>query len=142
MKINGTIFSKPQQDQLKRAIENSGGGGTSLNRYEVTLGELVGNVQGAALLHKIITTAKGNYTVYDYNNVIIYSVLDIGIVIELRYYNQFSTSVTIARATLDVDNANVRNNFTMTITSDNITTGYINSLPYTRIVYFNDTEII
>lgn len=32
MKINGTIFSKPQQDQLKRAIENSGSG-TTLNRY-------------------------------------------------------------------------------------------------------------
>lgn len=26
MKINGTIFSKPQQDQLRRAIENGGSG--------------------------------------------------------------------------------------------------------------------
>ena len=26
MKLNGTIFSKPQQDQLKRALENGGGG--------------------------------------------------------------------------------------------------------------------
>ena len=26
MKFNGTIFSKPQQDQLKRALENGGGG--------------------------------------------------------------------------------------------------------------------
>ena len=26
MKINGTIFSKPQQDQLKRALENGGSG--------------------------------------------------------------------------------------------------------------------
>lgn len=34
MKINGTIFSKPQQDQLKRAIENIDVGGTTLNRYE------------------------------------------------------------------------------------------------------------
>lgn len=35
MKINGTIFSKPQQDQLKRAIENSDGG-TTLNKYTLT----------------------------------------------------------------------------------------------------------
>ena len=26
MKFNGAIFSKPQQDQLKRALENGGGG--------------------------------------------------------------------------------------------------------------------
>lgn len=37
MKINGTIFSKPQQDQLKRAIENSDGGGTTLNKYTYLL---------------------------------------------------------------------------------------------------------
>lgn len=37
MKINGTIFSKPQQDQLKRAIENSGGGDTTLNRYTYSI---------------------------------------------------------------------------------------------------------
>lgn len=36
MKINGTIFSKPQQDQLKRAIENSNGG-TTLNKYTFTV---------------------------------------------------------------------------------------------------------
>ena len=38
MKLNGTIFSKPQQDQLKRAIENgSGGGGGSLTKHVVEM---------------------------------------------------------------------------------------------------------
>lgn len=36
MKINGTIFSKPQQDQLKRAIENSSGD-TTLNKYTLNV---------------------------------------------------------------------------------------------------------
>ena len=36
MKLNGTIFSKPQQDQLKRAIENGGGGG-SLTKHVVEM---------------------------------------------------------------------------------------------------------
>lgn len=39
MKFNGTIFSKPQQDQLKRALENSdgGGGGGSLTKHVVEM---------------------------------------------------------------------------------------------------------
>lgn len=38
MKINGTIFSKPQQDQLKRALENGGGGGGgSLTKHVVEM---------------------------------------------------------------------------------------------------------
>lgn len=36
MKFNGTIFSKPQQDQLKRALENGGGGG-SLTKHVVEM---------------------------------------------------------------------------------------------------------
>ena len=38
MKFNGTIFSKPQQDQLKRALENGGGGGgDSLTKHVVEM---------------------------------------------------------------------------------------------------------
>lgn len=38
MKINGTIFSKPQQDQLRRAIESGGsGGGGSLTKHVVEM---------------------------------------------------------------------------------------------------------
>lgn len=38
MKFNGTIFSKPQQDQLKRALENGGGGGGgSLTKHIVEM---------------------------------------------------------------------------------------------------------
>lgn len=54
MKLNGTIFSKPQQDQLKRALENSGGGGTTLNKYTVT-GPSIN------LLRKIMLNSKGHY---------------------------------------------------------------------------------
>lgn len=36
MKFNGTIFSKPQQDQLKRAFENGSGGG-SLTKHVVEM---------------------------------------------------------------------------------------------------------
>ena len=37
MKLNGTIFSKPQQDQLKRAIESGGSGGGSLTKHVVEM---------------------------------------------------------------------------------------------------------
>ena len=37
MKFNGTMFSKPQQDQLKRALENGGGGGGSLTKHVVEM---------------------------------------------------------------------------------------------------------
>lgn len=56
MKLNGTIFSKPQQDQLKRALENGGGGGgsTTLNKYTVTQPTI-------NLLRKIMLNCKGHY---------------------------------------------------------------------------------
>lgn len=63
MEINGTIFSKPQQDQLKRAIENIDVGMT-LNKYTVTLstnGKLSsGKVK---LINRIISNAK-SYVLY------------------------------------------------------------------------------
>lgn len=116
-------------------------GGTTLNRYEVTLDELVGNAQGAALLHKIITTAKGNYTVYNYNDIIIYDVLDRNSVIELRYYNQTADTVQFAISTWFVNDGHIVNNFTVTVSANGVTHGKINSWPTTRVVYFNDTEI-
>ena len=54
MKINGTIFSKPQQDQLKRAIENSGG--TTLNKYTFTCTD---SQESRLLLYNICQNAKG-----------------------------------------------------------------------------------
>lgn len=56
MKINGTIFSKPQQDQLKRAIENSGG--TTLNKYNYTILSFSNNTENLHLI-RILTEAKG-----------------------------------------------------------------------------------
>lgn len=53
MKINGTIFSKPQQDQLKRAIAS---GDTTLNKYTFTCS----NSQTSRLvLYNICQNAKG-----------------------------------------------------------------------------------
>lgn len=141
MKINGATFNKAQQDQLKRLIESKDDGGTTFNRYEVTLGELVGNPTGASLLHKILTQAKGNYQVYDYVNVIMYDVLDRGTAINLQYSYQYSDSIKFARATLFISDGDINNNFTLNISKTGVTDGTLNSLPSTRVVYFNDTEI-
>lgn len=144
MKINGTIFSKPQQDQLRRAIESGGSGGsggTTLNRYEVTLGQLVGNVQNISLLHKILTTAKGNYIVYDYNKVNIYDVLDRGTVINLQYYKAYSTSIEVINGTLSISDGDFFNNFKVMVSESGVTHTNITSLPTTRVIYYNDTEI-
>ena len=140
MKINGTIFSKPQQDQLKRAIENSSGG-TTLNRYEATIGELVNNGQGASLLHKIITQAKGNYTIYDYNLVIYYSVIDRISVIDLQAYVVNSETIEFRNATITVSDGSIRNNYKLIVTSNGINKLGLSTLPNIRVVYFNDTEI-
>lgn len=70
MKINGTIFSKPQQDQLRRAIKSSS---TTLNKYNFTLSGFTNASNNLKLIH-IIQNAKGriygktNYTVEYYSN--------------------------------------------------------------------------
>lgn len=47
MGINGTIFSKPQQDQIRRAIES---GGTTLNKYTFTVNTKPSVVQATKIL--------------------------------------------------------------------------------------------
>lgn len=65
MKINGTIFSKPQQDQLKRAIENSGDGGMTLNEYEYSIKKLDNITNNDILrLNKIFCLAKNIQNIY------------------------------------------------------------------------------
>lgn len=144
MKINGTIFSKPQQDQLRRAIESGGSGGsggTTLNRYEVTLGELVGNVQNISLLHKILTQAKGNYTVYDYNHIKYYSAIDRIQVIDLESYTVNSDTIEFIRGSLFLSDGSIRNNYQIFVTSNGLNIRKLSSVPFIRVVYFNDTEI-
>lgn len=116
-------------------------GGTTLNRYEVTLGELSGNAKSASLLHRILTTVKGNYTVYDYNNIYIYNVLDRGSVINLQYYNTFSESFRSINATLRISDGHLINNHQIDISANGFTYTELTSLPTTRVVYFSDTEI-
>lgn len=58
MKINGTIFSKPQQDQLKRAMENSGG--TTLNKYTLTCVPKTMTSAQRKNLCALLQNAKGN----------------------------------------------------------------------------------
>lgn len=116
-------------------------GGTTLNRYEVTLGELAGNTQNVSLLHRIITTAKGNYTVYDYNRVHIYNVLDRGTVIDLQYYKANSQSIEAMNGTLLIEDGKFYNNFKVMVNTSGLTYSSQPSLPSTRVVYFNDTEI-
>lgn len=117
------------------------GGGTTLNRYEVTLGELANNATNATLLHKIITTAKGNYTVYNYNSVYFYNVIDRGTVIDIQYYKTFANSFMSTNATLRIRDGNLSNAFRAGIQASGYTEGVVTSLPNTRVVYYNDTEI-
>ena len=51
MKFNGATFNKAQQDQLKRAIENKGDGGMTLNKYTYS-------GTSAQKLNRIMTSAK------------------------------------------------------------------------------------
>ena len=116
-------------------------GGTMLNRYEVTLGELTNNVQSVSLLHRILTTVKGNYTVYNNNTVDIYNVLDRGTVIELQYYKANSQSIEVMNGTLLIKDGKFYNNFKVVVSPSGVTYSSPTSLPATRVVYFNDTEI-
>jgi len=59
MKINGTIFSKPQQDQLKRAIESIDGG-TTLNKYILTCVPNKMTPNQRKNLCALLQNAKGN----------------------------------------------------------------------------------
>lgn len=59
MKINGTIFSKPQQDQLKRAIENIDVG-TTLNKYTLTCTPSTMSITQRKNLIELLQNAKGN----------------------------------------------------------------------------------
>lgn len=59
MKINGTIFSKPQQDQLKRAIENIDSG-TTLNKYVLTCIPRTMSITQRKNLCALLENAKGN----------------------------------------------------------------------------------
>ena len=118
-----------------------GGGGTTLNRYEVTLGQLVNNAQSSQLLHKIITTAKGNYTVYDYNSVKIYNALDRGTVINLQYYVAYESAIEVMNVTLTISNGSISNNFIVSISDNGLSHRALTSLASTRVIYYNDTEI-
>ena len=122
-------------------LKSEGGGGTTLNRYEVTLGELANNVQSVSLLHRILTTVKGNYTVYNNNNVNIYNVLDRGTVIDLQYYKANSQSIEVMNGTLLIKDGRFYNNFKVLVSQSGVTYSSPTSLPATRVVYFNDTEI-
>ena len=117
------------------------GGGTTLNRYEVTLGELVGNAQGVSLLNKIITTAKGNYTVYDYNLLITYNVLGGKYAIEFKYYQPYSNSFKAISGTLFIDDGSLRNNYRISMTDSGFSHDTYTSVNNIRVVYYNDTEI-
>lgn len=117
------------------------GGGTTLNRYEATLDELVNNAQGSQLLHRILTTAKGNYTVYNYGSVKIYDVLDRGTVIDLQNYTTYSASIELMTVTLKISDGSISNNFTVSVSEQGLTHSSLTSLRKTRVVYWNDTEI-
>ena len=121
--------------------EGGGGGGTTLNRYEATLDELVNNAQGSQLLHRILTTAKGNYTVYNYGSTKIYDVLDRGTVIDLRNYTTYSASIELMSATLKISDGSISNNFIVTVSGQGLAHSSLASLRKTRVVYWNDTEI-
>ena len=128
-------------DTAYHKLGESGGGGTTLNRYEATLDELVNNAQGSQLLHRILTTAKGNYTVYNYGSTKIYDVLDRGTVIDLRNYTTYSASIELMSATLKISDGSISNNFIVTVSGQGLAHSSLASLRKTRVVYWNDTEI-
>ena len=86
MKINGTIFSKPQQDQLKRAIENNGGG-TTLNKYNLTCLPRTMTPNQRKNLCALLQNVKGNVlmTYTDNNSSCTFSASSNGVYIIINY---------------------------------------------------------
>lgn len=143
MKINGTIFSKPQQDQLKDAIKS---GGTTLNKYTAVIH--YHNNNGRALVSRILQNAK-SFSAYDefFRSSVSLSVTESGYVrgscvgqtlanylsIGSYEWNPSGSLNTHARRIIFVNDSN---NVTMEYEQVDLT--YANIL---HITYYNDTEI-
>lgn len=147
MKINGTIFSKPQQDQLKRAIENSSGSGTTLNKY--TYSTQVKSISGSKRLARIIENCKGRCEVYAINensaplNAVIgdngLTLFLTGLTIDINGVNMvvFSIYVNVERGY----NPSFSHYFKLNIADNTIDSTYDYSNYYLNVIYYNDTEI-
>lgn len=152
MKINGTIFSKPQQDQLKHAIENSSSGGTTLNRYEWTL-DLKTTVSLANIkrLGKILKSAKGRVmgTINVSNNLFTmqpYEADNAGLSGANMWYDEaytvtFFNVSTVAESVLVVNGTKIiasNNAIFYNRDNNNPSASPFNEL---QVIYYNDTEI-
>lgn len=147
MKINGTIFSKPQQDQLKRVIENSNDGGTTLNKYTAVIH--YNNNEGRALVSRIVQNAK-SFSAYDeyFRSTVSLSVTESGYVrggfvgqtaanyLQIGSYewNPSGSLITYAKRIIFVNDSN-----NVTMNYEQVDLVYSNVL---HITYYNDTEII
>lgn len=143
MKINGTIFSKPQQDQLKRAIENAIeniDSGTTLNKYEYTSTNSQDTIKRAM---RILNTAK-SIAAFDFNGLATtmpskqanYRMNVSGFGFENN--TQVIYNITLDRADGQLHSADHKvtlSNEGITITQPTINTNI-------HIIYYNDTEII
>lgn len=132
MKINGTIFSKPQQDQLKRAIKNIDGG-TTLNKYEASITLTTAT---AGLLYKIFTNCKGN--IISKWKVSSYTETSINLTsAEASNIDFFATTFKLYQNTAD-------RGYTFSARPDTSTMKIEQYTPINKtinIIYYNDTEI-
>lgn len=141
MKLNGATFNKAQQDQLKRALENSGG--ATLNRYETTFTNIQGNSALASHLNRIAKNAKGRLQISDnYNDFYNISWFSDNW-IHLYKYRQGTDSIKFEKFELKSTDGSIFNPFWINITESGVTYGRMESIENTlKVIYFNDSEIL
>ena len=119
------------------------GGGTTLNRYEVTFTNIQGNSTLVSHLNRIAKNAKGRLQITD-NHDNIYDIIwtsDNWITLNTR--KQSADTVTFEKTDLKSTDGSLFNPFWIKIDANGFTYGRIESIANTLYVtYFNDTEIL
>ena len=141
MKLNGATFNKAQQDQLKRALENSGS--TTLNKYEVTFTNIQGNSALVSHLNRIAKNTKGRLKITDRNYKVYDIIWESDNYIKLYTIKQSADTIRFETTELKSTDGSLFNPFWITINVNGFTNGTITSIADTLYVtYFNDTEIL
>ena len=140
MEFNGATFNKAQQDQLKRALEN---GGTTLNKYTVTLGNTSENI---LTLVRILNNAKSIISLAG-KRLSAWFPLQFPAIANSNYLplygiNVQSSGATLFGTTIDTNAGTQSDYISFNVKESGVT--FTDTVPLSgfKVEYYNDTEII
>lgn len=129
-------------DTAYHKLGESGGGGTTLNRYETTFSSITNNSTLVSHLNRIVKNAKCRLQLTDNLN---YSYIIDWISDEytrIKRIKLFSSTLTIQTMDLRSTSGELTNNYSVEINSTGSAFAKVTELSGTlKLIYFNDTEI-